>query len=120
MLRILVAGNKSFTDDVANSYENNDVVAMLTSDGELSITYHTFDSLPNDWMDHDAFIMSPEDAKTTFGQNLLNDRTPESPTMGQMIIPIFIAGQMNVSSYVNVEAFDDHYDILRHILEDML
>lgn len=47
-------------------------------------------------------------------------RTPESPTMGQMILPIFIAGQMDVKPYVNVEAFDDHGDILRHILENML
>lgn len=120
MFRVLIAGNKPFIDEVANSYENRDIVAMLCGDGELSLAYHTFDSLPSDWTEYDALIMSAEDAKKTFDENPLNDRTADSSTMSQMLITIFIAGQMDVNEYVNVEVFDDHGDILRYIMETLL
>jgi hypothetical protein len=120
MFRVIIVGNKSFIDNVANSYENRDTVAMLCGDGELSLTYHTFDPLPADCSEYDTLVMSVEDALSPAGQEFLSGRTDKSPTMGHFLLEILICGKMDVSQYVNVEAFDDHGDILNYIMENLL
>lgn len=120
-MRILIAGDKAFTDMVSNSYENRDIVAMLCGDGEMSLTYHTLDPhLPMNWLDYDALVVSAKYVQSPEGQWILNDRTDKSPTMVQFLTDVLIVGQMNTKDAICVQAFDDHGDVLRHIMEDML